>query len=52
MVEDAIVENSLNPEAVRELEIRKKKEIKELVQLQNMVNSLEYAHVFLSTEDP
>ena len=35
MVEDAIQENQQNPEAVKDLEARRKKEIKEIVALQN-----------------
>ena len=52
MVEQAIEENQSNPEAIRDLEQRRKKEIKELVTLQNAINTMEYAHIFLQTEDP
>ena len=37
---------------MRDLEHKRKGEIKELVTLQNIKNTMEYAHVFLKTEDP
>ena len=52
MLEESIQESRENPEAMRDLEHRRKGEIKELVTLQNAINTMEYAHIFLQTEDP